>query len=135
MRWLLLTRCYAPRWISIISYPTRTRGIIRPFLRWHIWTVFSENSLVTEPALNDWRENVNIRWTVNSFPAAYGDLAVNFEEKAICQECFCKTVKYENYENWRKTLTFGHCQDWALASLFKYAHKFKFTHTQDKRNW
>ena len=28
MRWLWPTRCYTPRWLSIISYPTRARGII-----------------------------------------------------------------------------------------------------------
>ena len=28
MRWLQPTRHYAPRWLSIISYPTRARGIL-----------------------------------------------------------------------------------------------------------
>ena len=28
MRWLYTTRRYTPRWLSIISYPTRTHGII-----------------------------------------------------------------------------------------------------------
>ena len=32
MRWLQQTRRYAPRWLSIISYPTRARGIIVKYM-------------------------------------------------------------------------------------------------------
>ena len=36
MRWLRPTRRYAPRWLSIFSYPTRARGIIVKYPSSHV---------------------------------------------------------------------------------------------------
>ena len=41
-RWLYPTRRYVPRWLSIISYPTRAHGII---INYNPWNIFARAGL------------------------------------------------------------------------------------------